>query len=404
VTYRVLYLVGSRQVGGAEVCLLALLDGLDRSRFDPLVALPGPGPLLDQLERRGVATILEPRQGPLVTGTRSPAVVLANLWRFALVARRLGRLVRGQGIALVHAFTTPVLKVGGLLGRLRGVPTVASLHDVLVPGFPRLKRTIIAANLRLLYDRTITPSAACRAAAIRAGVPPACLTVIPNGVDPARFTLDARQAARLRGELGVPLDAPLIGIIGRLSHLKGHAVLLHALDQLRRDLPTARCLFVGDALFDSDADCKARLLDLRATLGLERQVQLLGWRDDVPELLAALDVLVHPSVEPDTLPTAVLEAMAAARPVIASAIGGIPELVVDGETGLLVPPGDHHALAAALRSLLTDPAGRRAMGEAGRARVLDRFTRERYCRDIEALYLALLAAGRAVSASDAHRV
>jgi glycosyltransferase involved in cell wall biosynthesis len=150
--------------------------------------------------------------------------------------------------------------------------------------------------------------------------------------------------------------------------------------------PEARCVLVGDALFAGEHAWKARMLALTRELGLGERVVFAGWRDDVPAVLSALDVLVHTPTTPDSLPTVVLEAMAASRPVAAAAIGGLPEMVEHGVTGHLVPPGQPEPLAAALRGLLGDQAARSTMGAAGRRRAAAEFSRERFGRTMEELY------------------
>jgi glycosyltransferase involved in cell wall biosynthesis len=156
--------------------------------------------------------------------------------------------------------------------------------------------------------------------------------------------------------------------------------------------PEARCVLVGDALFAGEPAWKGRMLALTRTLGLDGRVTFAGWRDDVPAVLSAIDVLVHPAMTPDSLPAAVLEGMAAGRAVIGARIGGVPELVEHGVTGCLVAPGSVEELARALRGLLRDRGVRVAMGAAGRRRVTARFSRERFGRAMTAVYATALGA------------
>jgi glycosyltransferase involved in cell wall biosynthesis len=387
---RLVYLAFYGQSGGAEMCLLSLLDGLDRARFAPLVVLSEPGPLADDLRQREVPLLVEDRMQYLVRGARSLGAVGANLRAFLAVERALHRLLAARRIDLVHAFVTPALKYGGVVARLAGIPAVATMHDMLVPPFTRLKRRLIATNVNLFYDRLIVPSLAGRTAALGAGVEPSKLIVIPNGVDTGRFARDETARARVRAELGVAPDTPLVGMVGRFVPLKGHDVLLRALDVMRRRRDRARCVIVGDALFEGEHECKRRVVELAGTLGLQSHVVFTGWRKDVPELLSALDVFVQPATEGDTLPTTVLEAMATGLPVVAARGSSVFEMVEDGRTGCIVPAADPAGLAESLLRLLDDPGLRERMGRAGRAKVEREFGRDRFCRATEAVYTDLL--------------
>lgn len=387
---RLAYLTFYREMGGAEVCLLTLLEGLDRTRFTPLVVLSGPGPLADELGRRRVPLVFEPRLRHLTRGTRSPAGLLRNARDFLHVQRALRRLLRSERIDLVHAFVTPALKYGGAAARLNGIPAVGSMHDLLRPPFSRLKRRLIAANVNLNYRRLIVPSRASEAEARRAGVRPAKLAVVPSGVDTGRFAGDATARARVRAELGLARETSVLGMVSRFAPLKGHDLLLRAVSELARHHDDLRCVIVGDAVFEGEAAWKDRTLRLAAELGLDSRVIFTGWRRDVADVLSAFDVFVQPSSAEDSFPTSALEAMAAGLPVVAGAGGSAAEIVVPGVTGYLVAPGAPNALAEAILELVRAPAAARAMGEAGRERAAREFSRERYCRAIERVYDTVL--------------
>jgi glycosyltransferase involved in cell wall biosynthesis len=397
---RLAYLAFYRQIGGAEMCLLTLLEGLDRGRFAPLVVLSGPGPLAAAIAERGVPVVFEPGMRYLVRGAASPSRVVASLRQFVSVEHSLLRLIRAEGIDLVHAFVTPALKYGGLAAKLAGIPAVGTLHDVLAPPFSWLRRKVIVTNINRLYDRLIVPSRASLAVLLRSGADPVKVTVIPNGVDLERLAPDPAAAARLRADLGLPADAPVVGMVGRFARLKGHDVLLRAIGEVARHDAGVRCLVVGDAVFEGEQEWKREMIALTRRLGLEGRVVFTGWRADVPALLATLDVFVQPSVAPDSFPTAVLEAMAAGRPVVAGDTGGTAEIVEDGVTGCLLPAGDAPRFADAILRLCADRAGSRRMGAAGRARAAREFSRERHCRAIEGLYDAVPGPARRPSPVD----
>jgi hypothetical protein len=261
---RLAYLAFRSRSGGAEVCLLSLLDGLDRTRFTPLVVLSGPGPLADDLRQREIPLIFEPRMQYIVRGASSPIAVGVNITAFIRVERSLRRLVAEHRIDLVHAFVTPALKYGGIVARRASIGAVASMHDRLIPPFSWLKRRVIATNVNLFYDRLIVPSLASQAAVLGAGVDPAKLALVPNGVDTRRFVGDPADRARTRAALGFAPGTPVVGRVGRFMPLKGHDVLLRALDGVRRRRDDVCCLIVGDAVFEDEQDWKVRVRKLGA--------------------------------------------------------------------------------------------------------------------------------------------
>jgi glycosyltransferase involved in cell wall biosynthesis len=392
----VLYGAFYTQLGGAELMLLALLDALDRGRFRPVVVTASPGPLVDELVRRSIPTIVEPRMRFVTRRNLTPGEV----WRFAGAHARAVRSIRGvvsaHGVGLVHAVVAPALGYVGRAGRAAGIPVVGTVLEP-VGAFAWPRRRLLVPALNRLCDRVTVPSQSSRAAAVGEGLRADRLIIVRPGVDLARFRPDAAAGRAVRAALGIPVDAPLVGMVARFNRGKGHDVLLRAMATLARGCPGARCLLVGDALFDGEAGWQARMRGLARELGLAERVVFTGWRADVPAVLGALDVVVHPSTTADSWPTAILEAMAVGRPVIGAAVGGVPELVADGVTGRLVPPSRVDALAAALRALLGDPAACATLGAAGRDRAIREFSRERYAAAMAGVYEAVLGDRRDVA-------
>jgi glycosyltransferase involved in cell wall biosynthesis len=214
------------------------------------------------------------------------------------------------------------------------------------------------------------------------GLDPAKVRVVPNGVDLAAMDA-ARPGPAVRQELGLPENVPLIGLVGRLDHWgKGHKELLEAMAALKERYPV-QALMVGGGRRE------AEMRETAAGLGLAGQAHFLGPRRDVPDLLQAMDIFVLPSYS-EGVSLALLEAMAAGRPVIASAVGGTPEVVTDGLTGLLIPPRDAAALAGALERLLGDPAGARQLGENASRHVREHYSLDRLGREINEIYQELV--------------
>ena len=365
----VTHLITDLSTGGAQVALLRLLRDLDRDRFFPAVACLYGG---DTTVAQGIRAL-----GIPVTDLRMTAK-----WRWDAFWR-LYHLLRRERPVILHTWLFHANLAGRIVGRLARVPiVVTSRRNVNVGGGfrERLNRWTMR-----LDDRVLAVCELARQAEIeRAGAPPDKVVTIYNGIDVERFVaLDTKPGARVRQAFGIPVGAPLLGSVGRLHPQKGQADMLAALAQVRERVPAVRLLLVGSGELRPDLEAQAR------SLGLAEVVTFSGLRADVPEILAALDVFVLPSLW-EGMPNAVLEAMAAGLPVVATAVGGTPEAVVDRVTGLLVPPHDPDALARAIERLLGDPSLRREMGRAGRERVGRHFSIDQTVRRTQALYETVL--------------
>ena len=246
--------------------------------------------------------------------------------------------------------------------------------------FLQVERTLGARTDRLVH---VSESERREAAEFEI-VPPARAVVIPNGIDPAAFA--AADGGGVRAELGLAPDAPLVGTVGLLNAAKGHADLIDAAVAVRRDVPG--CVFVVAGEGELRGDLEARVRDR----GLGDAFRLLGYRTDVPEVVAALDLFVLPSLW-EGLPYVVIEAMAAGKAVVATDVNGSRDLVVDGETGALVPTGSPDRLAAAIVRLMRDADARRAYGEAGRARARESFSVDAMLDGYVRMYGELLGGG-----------
>ena len=231
-----------------------------------------------------------------------------------------------------------------------------------------------------MMDRLIVPSDAIAHKVRCEGREAAPFAVIPNGVDLSRFAGPVPPSS-VRGEFGIPSGAPLVGVIARLEAEKGHRFLLDAWPAILRSAPDAWLLIVGEG---SDADAlRAQATSLPR--GAARRVAFTGRREDISSLTAELCVAVLPSLR-EAQGISILEAMARRRPVVATSVGGIPEVITSGVDGLLVPPEDPAALASAVGALLADASLRDRIGEAGYRTVADRFSIDAQVHRIEAVY------------------
>jgi glycosyltransferase involved in cell wall biosynthesis len=365
-------------IGGAERALLELLAGLDRSRFEPIAVLGGEGPLAAALRGAGVEVVVERFPTPPLWALAWPG----TLWRLRAAAAGIARLVRERGARVVQC--------GDVLGLL-----------LLGPAFRAGARIVYQVNylgagprlllLRALQGRIANVVACSRfqAEAIARALPglAARTQVVHPGVAAAAFAGGDR--AGFRREIGVAAEAPLVGMLGRYDVWKGHDVFLEAAARLAPVRPELRFAMIGGALNAGQLPHVARyrdaVLEQRARLGLGDRVKVVDHRADVANALAALDVLVMPS-RGEPFGMALVEAMAAGVPVVASDSGGPREIVEDGVTGRLFATGDAAALAETLQSLLADPEAARRLAGAGRERALRLFSREAYAASMQEIH------------------
>ena len=365
---RVLFLHGVVEIGGAERDLLSLLRWLDRGKWQPLVACPGTGPLVTALQTLSVPVV--PIQLPAWRKLREMPRRLPACFKLTYILRR-------TQTALLHVNDLWWAPVARLAAQPLSLPWVVSVRQHLEP------RRVRQYHLnRAPYILTLTEAA--REVLLANGVPAARVRTIHSGVDPEEYS-PATSGATIRAQLGIPFEAPAIGCVANVLKIKGHDILIEAFSKVVKMDPRAHCLIVGK--HDSPYGAEVRALADR--LGLAERTHFLGFQEDVRPFLAAMDVVVLASWS-EGLPIALIEAMAMAKPVVATCVGGIPEVVEDGKTGVLVPPGDVNALAEALQTLLSDPVSRQQMGQAGRQRVVERFGLAQSVAAIHQVYKELL--------------
>lgn len=374
---RILIIIGSLEIGGAEMHLAQILPRLARSGFEIAVhTISGRGALADKLEAAGVKVVAPPGV------ERKKGRGLAQ--RFGRATRALLSLIKYYQQwrpDVVHFFLPEAYLIGALpalfFPRIKRAMSRRSLNNY------QFKHRRLAWLERRLHGRMHALVGNAQAVVDQLkeeGAPADRLHLIRNGVDLARFDVPGEE---LRGRLGLPPDTLVLLIVANLIPYKGHADLLSALAQANASLPPWCLLCAG-----RDDGIGPTLQNLAKALGLDGRVYLLGSRDDLPELLHGSDIVLLASHE-EGFPNAVIEAMAAGKPVIGTRVGGVPEAIVDRETGTIVPPHDPPALARALLALAADPALRARMGAAGRARAQSEFGADACVARYAALYRQL---------------
>jgi glycosyltransferase involved in cell wall biosynthesis len=363
---KVVFVGHTAALSGAELCLL---DTAPHFR-GAVACLFADGPLAAALRERGVSvTILEASRNPL--RVRRDAGVLSMLRAVPGVlqlARDLARLTGPNDILYANTQKSWITAAVAALVWRRTV--VWHLHDVLSTAhFSRLLARLAVTLANRIAAMVIVNSNAAGEAFVALGGRRSLLRVVYNGIDATSFGAlpdDARAA--LRRGLGLEPHMTVVGLFGRITPWKGQHVLLEALEHL----PRVRALIVGAPLFGED-DYLEQLQDRARTPALDGRVQFLGFRRDIPALMQAVDVVVHTSTSPEPFGRVIVEGMLADRPVIATAGGGVGEIVTDGVNGVLVEPGDARALAAAIDALAKDPQRARALAAAGRRTATQRF-------------------------------
>jgi len=366
----VLHLAANRWWTGSADPVLRLLDGLRRRGHRPLLGvIPG-----DRFEAKARDAGFDPVPGVSLAPPLAPGAFLRDV-------ARLRRLVRHEGVQVIHVHHSHdhwlAMLVRARLDARRSVPIVRTFHNL---------RSVRSGTLeRWLYGRTAMFFAVSRQIEARCrevGIPPARVVWTPGTADLSRFSADVDPAPiRDEFELG---EAPVVVSVSRLAANRGHELLLDAFRLLLGTMPAARLLLVGKG------ETRARLEQTVAEMGLRGRVIFTGYRDrDLPAVVAAADCFALMAAGSDESCRAALEAMAAARPVVARRVGALPETIAHGETGWLVDEDRAESVAAALAAVLGDRQRARAMGRAGRQRAMTEFGPDRSVTIVEQVYRSL---------------
>lgn len=382
---KVMRVITRLNVGGPAQHAIFLTSGLNSRRFRTTLIAgktdAGEGDMSFLADRYGVnATDL-----PILGNGRGPVADIR-----ALVS--LYRIMRRESPDIVHLHLLKARLLGGMAAKLAGVPMIVeTFHGNLFRGYySRVMTWLLLKAERLIargvMHRVVALSEGQKQELMEYGIcPPSKIRVIPLGLDLRRFAESSRLAGELRTELGVPPHTILLGAIGRLVPIKGLTYLLSAVDRLRRSSKTDfRLLIVGDG------PLRATLERQVSDLGLQDKVRFLGWRFDLERVYADLDIVVLSSLNEGT-PVCLLEAMAAGKAVVATEVGGVPELVDDGRTGLLVAPRNVEAMVQAIARYAADPDLRRRTGERGRESVYSRYDVSTLVANTTNFYLELVA-------------
>jgi glycosyltransferase involved in cell wall biosynthesis len=387
VTATIVYVQPTSEVGGSDVALARLVKHLDRSRYRPVVVLPRQGPVVPLLTAAGAEVrILPMRQLRSLPSVSYQARFVAG---FASTVARLRKVLMEENAQLVHSNS---------LFSLYGAWAAASLH---VPHVWHVREIPTAPQLlqKMLFNVVARKSARIisMSSAVTNLFPKSIdkTVQIPDGIDLAEFSPQI-SGTRIRNELNIDQGAKLVGFVGRLDPWKGADVFVKCAAAVAGAHPDAHFLVCGGSLDGYEAYAR-KVKQIAAHSGFADRIHFTDWQyrlTDIPEVMAALDVLVHTSVAPEPFGLVIVEAMASGKPVIAANAGGVLDIVVDGQTGALVTPGDVTGYTDALSRLLADLEPATTWGSAGRARAVELFDVKDYVGKVQTLYEGVLQSGQ----------
>ncbi len=359
--HRIVYVEAGSGTGGSAKSLYRLLTHLNRRRWQPIVIMHETAPIVSRIREMGIEVHVRRLRPKMDEDRPSSGGFGKNLVGFHLpLALELWKLFRGTRPALIHLNNSPQVGLAAIVvARMLGIPVVSHLRTT--RGLSRLEKRLMP-GIRRLIVLSQPMAHLCRAE----GLTDAKFCVIPDGVEISESQATSRLMAR--EALGLDAEGPVIGIVGRLIPFKGHEDFFRAGALLAKRHPGLRFVVAGGFVPETNG-FEQRLHRLVDSLGLTSSVRWLGWRTHTEEVYAALDVLTMPSQVAEGLPSTILEAMASGIPVVASDIGGIPDVVAHGSTGFLVPPKDPHRLAEAVGMLLSQPTLRQSFAHAALERV-----------------------------------
>ncbi len=364
-----LQVVDGFRLGGAETKLLELIKNLNKDKYNVVVcSLLSDGPLLEKFKETGAKVVIIDRK---------------HRFDFSVIPRII-KLIKKEKIHIVQTTLFYADFLGTITAKLAGVPvsvsweTISHYHSFYKPKYRGLAYRIAMA----LADKIIAVSDDVKKSILELRkIRPAKIETIPYGVDMRRFRKELQTEKR--AELGLKKDDLIIGVVARLDYIKGHIYLIDALPKIKNSYKNVKCVIVGDG------ESRQKLEERCEKLKLVSDVKFLGFRSDVADILQIFDVFVLPSLS-EGLPNVILEAMACSVPVVATAVGGIPEVITDNWNGKLVPPKDSEAIARAISEVFSQNGERKKFTQNAWNLVKEKYSLQRQMKQFDSLYSELL--------------
>ena len=381
-------------IGGAEVNLFYLFRGIDRDHFDPIVVVPYEGPLTERLKKVGVKYHVIPRVKFISTSTYilgkkifNPLAVLYDIFIFLPTIWKLKNFLKEEKINVVHTNSMMAHIYGAIAAKIAGVPCIWHMQDIVDPqmafGLARKALVLIGGILPkkiVVVSKTVGQ--------MFNGKSLQKVHVVYNGIDGEKFSPEI-DGAGIRKKFKVSDDDFIVGIVGRLVIWKGQREFLKAASVIAGKIPNTKFLIVGETTFGPEK-YKDELYKLACELAIESKVIFTGYRDDIPNIIRAMDVIVHASTSPEPFGLVIIEGMASGVPVVASNRGGHLEIIEHGKEGFLVDPEDTDELADTIIELLRDRSLREKIAEAAQMKVSEQCSIDNFTSQFHKIYLEVL--------------
>jgi len=362
---KVLHLLQGLNIGGLEKVVISLVKRVDKERYTPsLCCFDNLGPLVSSIPKGIKVHLLQRKQG-------------IDYW----YPLKLARLLKSEGIQILHLHNSTAFFYGTIAGKIARIPAIIYTEHAR-DSLPDVRIRITEKVLSYFIDKAVVVADYLKHNLIKyQWFNPLKITVIPNGVDEEEFK-DLPEGERVKRELGLSPDQKVIGMIARLDPIKNHWCLLRAMQRIAREFQNVVLLIVGDG------PLKEELISMIRDYGLQGRVFLLGARDDIPRILTAIDIFVICS-KSEGLPMTLIEAMASGKAIVASRIGGIPEIIKNKINGILVSSGNPEELAESISSLINKPELMEELGLVAKKTFCSRFTLQSMVQSYEDIYMKI---------------
>jgi glycosyltransferase involved in cell wall biosynthesis len=377
---RILYLHAGSELYGADRILLELVSGMKEDGWEPIIILPNQGPLVQEFEAIGVKVII--MAFPVLRRKYfNPSGILSFFSQITKYTKEITKIIKEYNVSIVHSNTLAVLP-GIFAAKKSNISHIWHVHEIITsPSFLTKMLSMLAYRYS---DKVVTVSKAVKNHFVK-GYPrtESKTVVIYNGINSNKFKPD--QNIDRYEKLGLPPETKIFGMIGRINRWKGQLDLLSAAEEVLNKIPESHCLFVG-GVFENETQFRDKLLQGIASKGLDNRITVLDFQKDPENVHRYFDVFILPSIEPDPLPTVVLESMSTGVPVVAYSHGGAPEMVKDNETGYLVEVKNTKIMAERIMTLLNNPELKNRMGKNGRERILNHFSKSAFFKNFSSMY------------------
>jgi glycosyltransferase involved in cell wall biosynthesis len=391
---RIAFIEQDSGIGGAEVNLFYLFEGMNRELISPVVIVPFEGPLTEHLkemkiEYRVIRQFKFFSTSTYILGKKifNPFAILYDIFIFLPTIWSLKNFLKEEKINLVHTNSMLAHIYGAIAAKLAGIPCIWHMQDIvdqkMVVGLAR--RAVVFLG-RILPKKIVVVSKAV--GQMFEGKSVQKVQIVYNGTDINKFSTEI-DGSGIRKEFKIADDEFAVGIVGRLVIWKGQGAFLKAASIILSKIPNTKFLIIGETTF-GDKKYKDDLYKLTCELGIESKVIFLGYRDDVPNIIRAMDILVHASLKPEPFGLVIIEGMASGIPVVASNQGGTLEIIEHGKDGFLVNPEETDTLAKRIIELLRDRSLRSKFAEAARKKVVEQFSINNFTSEFQKIYLEVL--------------